>query len=105
MKKNLLILSILFVFASCKSLSYFTSPNDLRNIPATLHLLDGRNINGKLIVQQNTFSNTVKIYIDGKKDPEKYNLYEVKGYTIRNEYYALKSIRDISSGRDLVLKI
>ncbi|MDQ3279232.1 MAG: hypothetical protein M3Q06_12965, partial [Bacteroidota bacterium] len=47
---------------SCRTLSYFESPNNLRNIEGTLYLKDGKTLRGKLQVEtENLFSGKVKL--------------------------------------------
>ena len=36
----------------------------------------------------------VKIYLDGEKKAQRYKFPEVKGYSVRNEYYELKEVKD-----------
>lgn len=104
MKKNLLIGAILLmVFASCKSITSFESPNSLRNMTGTLFLTNGKSVDGKLVIEMgNFFGSAVKIYADGEKDAMKFNLGEVEGYRIRNDYYFLKEKKGgIGLGRRL----
>lgn len=90
-------------FASCRSASFFESPNSLRNIHGTLHLNNGNKVEGKLVIATaNALGSEVKIFLDGEKKPQKFNLHDVQGYQIRNEYYELKEIKSaISLGRNL----
>lgn len=93
MKKNLLmaIIVLLLFFTSCGSISSFESPNSLRNMTGTLFLTNGKSVDGKLVIQMgNLFSTDVKIYADGDKKPMNFDLGDVEGYRIRNDYYALK---------------
>lgn len=104
MKKNyLLLIAVLLFMASCGSVSSFESPNSLRNMTGTLYLTNGKSIDGKLVVQMgNIFGSDVKIYANGEKDAMKFDLGEVQGYRIRNDYYELKEKRGgISIGRRL----
>jgi hypothetical protein len=104
MKRNLLVALIaLMFFYSCGSITSFESPNSLRNMTGTLFLTNGKSIDGKLVIQMgNLFSSDVKIYADGEKDAMKFNLGEVEGYRIRNDYYFLKERKGgISLGKQL----
>jgi len=57
----------------------------------TLYLTNGKAVDGRLVIQMgNLFSNNVKVYAEGEKKPMNFNLGEVQGYTLRNNYYALK---------------
>lgn len=82
------------LFTSCRSMSYFETPNAVRNLPATVYLANGRSYHGKVIVHTNKHSKSaVKLYVDGDKKPMRFSLDEVKGYELRNEYYELKELR------------
>lgn len=95
MKRRLLPLLIVVIFlSSCKSAMYFDTPNDLKNMPATLYLLNGRSYQGKLVVHTNKYSsNAVKLYTEGDKKPMNFSIADVKGYQFRNDYYELKEVR------------
>ena len=69
----------------------------------TLYLTNGRSVEGKLVIQTgNPFSGDVKVYADGDKKPMNFNLGDVNGYRIRNDYYELKEKKGgISIGRRL----
>jgi hypothetical protein len=84
----------IFFFSSCRSISFFETPNALRNIPATLHLTNGRSYHGKLIVHTNIYSNSaVKLYTEGDKKPMRFSIHHIKGYELRNNFYELKEIK------------
>lgn len=90
----LFFLTLLIFISSCRSVAMFESPNNLRNIPAVLYLINDKTIKGKLIVNtDNLLGNAVKMYVDGDKEAMKFNLMEIKGYEIRHDYYALKEVR------------
>jgi hypothetical protein len=93
--------AVFILFSACKSASSFESPNSLRNISGTLFLTNGKTVEGKLIVStENTLGSPVKVYVGDEKKPQKFNLQEVEGYEIRNQYYELKEIRGgISFGK------
>lgn len=94
---NRTVLSFLIVAAfllSCRSISYFETPNALRNLPATVYLLNGRTYHGNLIVHTNRFSNSaVKLYTEGDKRPMRFGLHHIKGYELKNDYYELKEVK------------
>lgn len=94
---NRTVLSFLItvvLLSSCRSLSYFETPNALRNLPATLYLANGRTYRGDLIVHTNRFSNSaVKLYMEGDKRPMRFSIHDVKGYELRNVYYELKEVK------------
>jgi hypothetical protein len=94
--KRIILPAFLFLMAlsSCKSMAYFDTPNDLKNMPATLYLTNGRSYQGKLAVHTSNYSaNAVKIYLEGDKKPMNFPIMEVKGYDFRNDYYELKEVR------------
>ncbi len=94
MKRLLPLLIVVVVFSSCKSMAYFDTPNDLKNMLATLYLTNGRSYKGKLVVHTNKYSATaVKMYLEGERKPMNFSIAEVKGYQFRNDYYELKEVR------------
>ena len=105
MKKSFVFLCLLSVqlFLSCRSLSYFESPNNLRNIPATLYLQNGKTYSGKLIIEtENLFSSPVRLYLEEERKPMQFKLADVKSYRLENELYEVKEIREgVSLGRRL----
>ncbi|HEX8313548.1 MAG TPA: hypothetical protein VF609_01065 [Flavisolibacter sp.] len=92
MKLNFLAaVCAIIILCSCGSISSFESPNSLRNISGTLFLANGRSFDGRLVIQTgNLFSSDVKIYADDDNKPMHFDLDEVEGYRIRNDYYFLK---------------
>jgi hypothetical protein len=75
-------------------MAYFDTPNNLKNMPATLYLVNGRSYRGDLVVHTNKYSaNSVKLYAEGDRKPMRFSLAEVKGYQLRNDYYELKEVR------------
>jgi hypothetical protein len=105
MKTSLLYCLLLLTTwcSSCRSLSYFDSPNNLRNIEGTLFLQNGRTYEGKLVIEtENLFGRPVKLFVDDDKKPMQFSLNDVKGYAARNAYYELREIREgVSIGRQL----
>lgn len=92
MKTQLLLAftGILFLSA-CGRLSSFESPNHLRNINSTLYLANGKQFEGKLIIQMgNLFSSNVKLLAEGDSKAMQFPLTEVVGYRVGDDYYALK---------------
>jgi len=94
-------LLVIVVFSSCRS-AYFDTPNNLKNMPATLYLANGRSYEGRLVVHTNKYSATaVKMYLEGDRKPMNFSISEVKGYQFRNNYYELKEVRGgIRLGRE-----
>lgn len=87
------LIATVFLF-SCRSISYFETPNALRNVPATVYLVNGRTYHGNLIVHTTRFSGSaVKFYTDGDKKPMRFSIHHVKGYEANNNYYELKELR------------
>jgi hypothetical protein len=82
-------------------MSYFESPNNLRNIDGTLHLKDGKKLDGRLVVEtENVFGSKVRLYTEDEKKPMQFSLNQVKGFSIRGDEYELKEIREgISIGK------
>ena len=105
MNKRLILFLFLFVQAllSCRSLSYFESPNNLRNMEGTLFLHNGKTYTGKLIIEtENVFSSPVRLYVGGERRPMQFKLDEVKAYRLRNEQFEVKEIREgLAIGRRL----
>jgi hypothetical protein len=88
------LLITVVAFSSCRSMAYFDTPNNLKNMPATLYLADGKSYKGKLVVHTNKYSSTaVKMYLEGDKKPMNFSIADVKGYQFRNDYYELKEVR------------
>lgn len=96
-------IALLFLLSSCSTVSYFESPNSLRNINGNLYLQNGKVMEGKLVVQRdNLFGTPVKLYLQNEKDPMHFRLQEVKGYEIDGNRYELKEIREsFSIGRSI----
>ncbi|HEY0749840.1 MAG TPA: hypothetical protein VGD26_01715, partial [Chitinophagaceae bacterium] len=92
---HLLSLSaLLIIFSSCASVSSFDTPNSIRNIYGTLHLTNGKSVDGRLVINREGFSGrTVKIYVDNEKRPMQFNILEVEGYETRGNYFALKQLK------------
>jgi hypothetical protein len=86
-------LTLLFL-CSCGSATFFKSPNQLQNIPGTLHLRDGKTITGNLVIDSDRpNSKAVQIYRSADKKPLRVPLSEIKGYAAQNESYELKEIK------------
>lgn len=89
------LFAILFLCPSCRTLSYFESPNNLRNIDGMLYLQDGKSYEGKLVVEtENLFGRPVKLYHNEEKKPMQFSLSQIKAFSVRNELYELKEIRE-----------
>lgn len=81
------------LLASCRSSSYFTTPNNLRNMEGTLYLDNGKAVDGKLVIHTESFMNTgVRVYQEGEKKPMRFPLSDIRAYSLRQDYYALKEI-------------
>src|SRR5829696_3601625 len=104
MKQNLVVLIAATMFCiSCGSITTFESPNDLRNMTGTLFLSNGKTVDGKLVIQMgNIFGSDIKVYTEDDKKPMTFNIGEVDGYRLRNDYYFLKEKKGgIGLGRRL----
>ena len=93
MKTLLVLVATVVALSSCKTSAYFNSPNDLNYITGTLYLTTGEKLEGKISVNEEA-GGIIKIYLDGEKKPQRYRFPEVKAYSIRNEYYELKEVKD-----------
>lgn len=95
--------TLLFLF-SCRTLSYFESPNSLRNVDGIVYLQNGKSFEGKINIQvENIFGSPVKVFSEGETKPMQFNLEDVKGYEVKGRYYELKEIREsINLGKRLV---
>lgn len=94
MKRIVLYLLFIVLLSSCRSMTYFETPNDFRNMPSTLYLTNGRSYEGKLQVHTNHFSKSaVKLYTEGDKKPMRFSLDHIEGFELRNSYYELKEIK------------
>lgn len=86
-------MAAIVLIASCKTAS-FETPNSLRYMPGTLYLTNGRTVEGKLVVNtNNSLGSAVKLYVDGEKKPQRYDLHDIEAYQIRGEYFELKEIK------------
>ena len=103
MNRILIAAAMLLLISSCRSSASFDTPNSLRNIAGTLFLTNGKSVEGKLVIQRgNMFGSDIKVYTEGDKKPMQFNVDEVEGYRIRNDYYALKEKKGgIGLGRRL----
>ncbi|MCE3282342.1 MAG: hypothetical protein K0Q66_1079 [Chitinophagaceae bacterium] len=89
-----LVAAVIILFSACRSAATFESPNEFRNLSGTLHLTNGRTVEGKLVVNtDNSLGSRVKVFLPGEKKPQHYALQDVEGYDLRGEYYELKEIR------------
>lgn len=97
----ILFVCSLLCILSCRTLSYFESPNNLRNIEGTLYLKDGKTLRGKLQVEtENLFGGKVKLQTEEDRKQAQFSLNQVKGYSVGDDMYELKEIREgISIGR------
>lgn len=93
MKTWLVLVATVVALTSCKTAAYFNSPNDLNYISGTLYLTTGEKLEGKISVNEEA-GGLVKIYLEGEKKAQRYKFPEVKGYSVRNEYYELKEVKD-----------
>lgn len=104
MRLSYTMLLLLFtLLLSCRTLSYFESPNNLRNIDGTVYLRNGKTYAGKLIIEtENVFSAPVRLFAGEDRKPMQFRLNDVKAYQVGNTFYELKEIQEgISIGRRL----
>ena len=93
MKTWIVLVATVVALSSCKTSAYFNSPNDLNYITGTLYLTTGEKLDGKISINEDA-GGLIRIYLDGEKKPQRYRFPEVKGYSVRNEYYELKEVKD-----------
>ncbi len=93
MKTWLVLVATVVALTSCKTSAYFNSPNDLNYISGTLYLTTGEKLEGKISVSEDA-GGLVKIFLDGEKKAQRYRFPEVKAYSVRNDYYELKEVKD-----------
>jgi hypothetical protein len=96
MKRLLFRLSAIFfvtINVSCNPSSYFTTPNNVRNIPSTVYLKDGEVIEGKLHVESNIWGRqSVKVHKQHNDEVVMFDIEDLKGYKSNNSFYDLKEI-------------
>lgn len=95
-KYILLFLTMVILVSSCGT-PYFKTPNDLRNMHATIYLRDGKSFDGRMNVNsKQLFGESIKLYQEGDKKPMQFRFEQIKGYSIRGDYYALKRMNGSS---------
>jgi hypothetical protein len=78
---------------SCGPAGYFSTPNEVRNIPSTVYLKDGEVIEGKLHVNSNLWGKqSVKIHKEPDNEVVMLDIENLKGYKSHNSFYDLKEI-------------
>ncbi len=93
--RNISILVFLLILTeSCKTYSYFNSPNDLLNEDCQIFLIDGTKIDGKLTVQFETGYDVDKYLkiLTSANTEKKIPITDVKYYKYNNEFYFPKEI-------------
>lgn len=103
MKLYGLILFLVLSSISCRTVTYYASPNSLRNIDGTLYLRNGKSIAGKLAIQtDNVLGSPVTLFAKGDERPMQFSLASVRAFVIGAETYELKEIKDgLPFGRQL----
>jgi hypothetical protein len=93
--RNISILVFLLILTeSCKTYSYFNSPNDLLNKDCQIFLIDGTKIDGKLTIQFETgydVDRYLKVLTSANTE-KKIPITDVKYYQYNNEFYFPKEI-------------
>ncbi len=94
-----IICIVLVLFAGCKTTSVFVTPNEVNKVEVTLQYINGSKQSGELTILHENFNSKrvsydefVDFKADGKTNSEKVNLYSLKGYWYKNDYYALKKL-------------
>jgi hypothetical protein len=76
---------------SCASTSSFESPNNLRNVEGTVFLTNGKQVDGRLVIQTGSlFGSDVKVFSEGDKKPMHFKLQDVSGFMVNDQHYVLK---------------
>lgn len=90
--------AILFIgimaFTSCKS-PFFSTANNMRLINGTVYTNDGREIPGQVTINLENYRPSrlqVSVVTKDSKQPQVFNITEVKGVNIRSDYYEPKLI-------------
>ncbi len=103
MKTAIILISITLVFAHCKT-PYYTSVNDMRAQPASITLINGTTINGKVNVRITSSyydANRVSFAEGTSKDYINYKLKEIKSMYINGGTYFVKTIVGNKINRDV----
>ena len=90
---------------SCKS-PYFTSVNDMRQINGIIYLKDGKEITGPLSSSLQNFGGTesyIRFTDQNGKEGQKIYIKDIKGISVRNNYYEPKLIDMGFASRDKML--
>lgn len=102
---SIILFSFVILFISCKS-PYFTSANNMRNINGTIYQKDGKELNGPISSSLENFSGS-KTYIQftdrNGKQSQRIPVSEIKGISVRNNYYEPKLIDMGFGARDQML--
>ena len=89
----LIAMFFITINVSCGPSSYFSTPNEIRNISSTVYLKDGEAIEGKLNINTNLFGRqSIKIYKEDNDNLMQLNIENLKGYKSNNSFYDLKEI-------------
>jgi len=90
---------LLFLLSACTPTSFFKTPNDISKMNVTLYLLDQTQVKGILTIpfELNFNGNppvpkTLKFIPEGKSVEEDIELKDIIGYSIDQNYYALKHV-------------
>jgi hypothetical protein len=104
MKYISVILSFLILFTSCKS-PFFTSANNMRNISGTVYLKNGKEQTGPISSTLENYNGS-KGYIEFSENggkSQRIPVTEIKGISVRNNYYEPKLIDMGFGSRDKML--
>ena len=106
MKYLTLLFTAAVLMTSCKS-PYFTSANSMRNINGTVYLKNGSELTGPLSSSLESYSSRGYIEFAGKdnKKAQRIPVSEIKGVSVRNNYYEPKLIDMGFGSRDQVLLV
>ncbi|MDB5191910.1 MAG: hypothetical protein JWQ96_1473 [Segetibacter sp.] len=93
------ILLFCLITISCKTTSYFGTPNSVKNVSAKVFLANGDCVNGKITVNTNYVTGgNLSVHTSMISKGVKYKLSEIRGYEINNTFYALKEIKRSARG-------
>lgn len=101
---GIFIAMILFSLSACKS-PYFTSANNMRFINGTIYLKNGKELNGPISSSLANIYNSnayINITPSGSKE-QRVGVQEIKGISVRSNYYEPKNVDMGFGSRDQVL--
>ena len=100
-KRVIFFAGIIFFINSCKTVPYFSTPNDFYKQEVTLDMIDGYKITGETSVLFEEIT-PARDYIEFKSKNDtavqKISVKSIRGYTYKGDYYAVKYVDLFYSG-------